>query len=421
MSEVAIREKKNIWAILGPGVLYAAAAVGVSHLVQATRAGADYGLGLTLIIILACIIKYPSLRFGGDYAAATGTSLIASFKAEGWWAFLLYAVAELFSMVFVVAAVSLFTFGLIKAALGFEMGNIPGVALLLAAVVALLLTGKYHLLEKLTKYIVAILTVLIVAATLMVIPQVDWSLSNFAIPAISSGMVLYLVALIGFMPTPPDGSVLQSLWTVAKGEDQGQLPHPDDARLDFNIGYICSVILGLCFLVLGTGVMYQAGIPAEQSNGGFSAQLLSLFTETIGDWAFPLIATAAVFVMVSTLLTVVDGMTRVAVGIGNVCQPQPWKPATKQKVYSVVIVILCIGAVGVLAGMMKSFATFVDMTSVIVFVITPFLAFMNHRAMWSERVPEDLRPGNKMRMYSLVSAWLLTALTLAYFYSRLFM
>ena len=31
---------------LGPGLLFAGAAIGVSHLVQSTRAGADFGLSL---------------------------------------------------------------------------------------------------------------------------------------------------------------------------------------------------------------------------------------------------------------------------------------------------------------------------------------------------------------------------------------
>ena len=31
---------------LGPGLLFAGAAIGVSHLVQSTRAGADFGFGL---------------------------------------------------------------------------------------------------------------------------------------------------------------------------------------------------------------------------------------------------------------------------------------------------------------------------------------------------------------------------------------
>ena len=37
---------------LGPGLLFAGAAIGVSHLVQSTRAGADYGWGLTWALLL---------------------------------------------------------------------------------------------------------------------------------------------------------------------------------------------------------------------------------------------------------------------------------------------------------------------------------------------------------------------------------
>ena len=44
---------------LGPGLLFAGAAIGVSHLVQSTRAGADFGFSLVWALILANIIKYP--------------------------------------------------------------------------------------------------------------------------------------------------------------------------------------------------------------------------------------------------------------------------------------------------------------------------------------------------------------------------
>ena len=43
---------------LGPGLLFAGAAIGVSHLVQSTRAGADFGWGLLWAIILVNLFKY---------------------------------------------------------------------------------------------------------------------------------------------------------------------------------------------------------------------------------------------------------------------------------------------------------------------------------------------------------------------------
>jgi Mn2+/Fe2+ NRAMP family transporter len=64
------------WKAIGPGLLFAGAAVGVSHLVQSTRAGAGYGLALVVIVIAANVLKYPAFAFGPRYAAATGCSLL---------------------------------------------------------------------------------------------------------------------------------------------------------------------------------------------------------------------------------------------------------------------------------------------------------------------------------------------------------
>ena len=50
---------KNTIQKLGPGLLFAGAAIGVSHLVQSTRAGADFGLGLLWALLLVNFFKYP--------------------------------------------------------------------------------------------------------------------------------------------------------------------------------------------------------------------------------------------------------------------------------------------------------------------------------------------------------------------------
>ena len=44
---------------LGPGLLFAGAAIGVSHLVQSTKAGAEFGFGLIWALILCNFFKYP--------------------------------------------------------------------------------------------------------------------------------------------------------------------------------------------------------------------------------------------------------------------------------------------------------------------------------------------------------------------------
>ena len=48
----------NLFRKLGPGLLYAGAAIGVSHLVQSTKAGATYGLTLIGIVLITNLLKY---------------------------------------------------------------------------------------------------------------------------------------------------------------------------------------------------------------------------------------------------------------------------------------------------------------------------------------------------------------------------
>ena len=54
------------YAAFGPGILFASTAIGVSHLVQSTRAGANYGFGLLIFIIIANYLNTHSLNLHPD-------------------------------------------------------------------------------------------------------------------------------------------------------------------------------------------------------------------------------------------------------------------------------------------------------------------------------------------------------------------
>ena len=87
---------KSLLKALGPGILFASTCIGVSHLVQSTRAGADYGFDLVWAIILANLFKYPFFEFGSRYANATGRSIIDGYRSIGKWMLTLYLLIILF-------------------------------------------------------------------------------------------------------------------------------------------------------------------------------------------------------------------------------------------------------------------------------------------------------------------------------------
>ena len=94
---------------LGPGLLFAGAAIGVSHLVQSTRAGADFGLGLIWALLLVNLFKYPFFQFGPRYASATGESLLDGYKKLGKGVLVAYYIITFATMFTIQTAVTIVT------------------------------------------------------------------------------------------------------------------------------------------------------------------------------------------------------------------------------------------------------------------------------------------------------------------------
>ena len=103
---------------LGPGLLFAGAAIGVSHLVQSTRAGADFGLGLIWALLLVNLFKYPFFQFGPRYASATGESLLDGYKKMGNGILVAYFILTFATMFTIQTAVTIVTAGLASSLFG---------------------------------------------------------------------------------------------------------------------------------------------------------------------------------------------------------------------------------------------------------------------------------------------------------------
>ena len=61
----------------------AGAAIGVSHLVQSTRAGAMYGWGALIFVLLANLMKYPFYEYGHRYAGSIWAEFDSGVLAAG--------------------------------------------------------------------------------------------------------------------------------------------------------------------------------------------------------------------------------------------------------------------------------------------------------------------------------------------------
>ena len=400
--------QKNFLKALGPGMLWAGAAVGVSHLVQSTRAGASFGLGLVGLIIIANIFKYPAFSFGPRYAAATGTSLLEGYRRQGKWALVIYAILTLGTMFTIQAVVTVVTAALGVALLGWSdpSGVVIVSAMITVTCALLLFIGRFRWLDKIIKVVVVILTLSTFAAAALVLPKVDWSTLQ-VIPStelFSDPMVIvFLVALVGWMPSAFDISIWHSLWTLARRRETNYAATVKEALLDFNIGYLATAILALCFVTLGAGVMFDSGKEFPVSAGGFANQVIALYTENLGSWSKPLIALSAFTVMFSTALTVIDGFPRAITTLVSRFKESelPDHPsAINPKIYWASLVVLAIGSIGIVGFLLKSLISLVDLATILSFLTAPVLAWLNHRAILGKEMPEEHRPGRGMIAYS---------------------
>lgn len=417
MSKSTLQGIKNS---LGPGLIMAAAAIGVSHLVQSTRAGAEYGFALVWAVILANIFKYPFLEFGPRYALATGTNMIrgyARMSPVALWIFIIFTVSTMFA---VHAAVTIVTASLATNLTGIELSVTTWCGVILVLCVLYLFRNTYSLLDKAIKVLMAVLAVSTIVAMILAFTNIGFTPKpdDIAPEIWTVSGVAFLIALMGWMPIPIDASAWQSIWTLERMKETKYKPQLGEVQFDFNLGYIGTAIIALCFLTLGAMVMYGSGQEYAASAGGFSNQLIELYTSALGDWAFILIAACAFTTMFSTTLTVTDTYPRVVNEFISVFKKDD--DQSEQKRYAYLLIGVSTGSLLLLILLGDQFRFLIDLATTMSFLTAPVLAFMNHKLIHQPEVTKEFRPKPWLYWLSVSGIIFLTLFALIYLYWMLF-
>lgn len=402
---------KKTFSLLGPGLLYAAAAVGVSHLVQSTRGGASYGLDLIPFLILAMVIKYPFFEFAPRYTNATGKDLITGYRDIGKWAIILFAIFTVSTMFAISAAVVIVTAGVVGYVFHLSLDPLLISGILMIICVVILALGKYSLLDGVIKYVITILAITTIAAVISALGlENDYQtlINNFSFQKRTD--IFFLIAFIGWMPSPVDVSVWHSLWSKEKHAEHKV--SVKEGRIDFNIGYIGTGIVALAFLLLGALIMHGSTEQLSANGAQFSGQLISMYTTTIGNWAYPIIAIAALATMFSTSITVLDAyprvMTRITTHYFNRTK------ISKNKMYWIWMAIGLVGTTSLLSILSHSMRFMVDLATTMSFVTAPVIALLNLKAVTGKNFPAENKPSKGLLRYAHVGIIFLTLFSLFY-------
>lgn len=408
--------RKGFLQTLGPGLLFAGAAIGVSHLVQSTKAGADFGFGLLWALLLVHIFKYPFFQFGPRYAAATGKTLLEGYKKLGKPVLAIYYVLNFITMFIIQAAVTIVTAALATQLFGsftsaFNLAIWSSIIILVSVVI--LIIGKYNLLDKLMKYIIILLSISTIAAVSIAFYNSTESYDVSQILPSGSVEITFLIAFLGWMPGPMDISIWHSIWSVEKSKNSFIKIKPKDAIFDFNVGYIGTLILGICFVLLGALVMYKSGETFSNKGAVFASQLIDLYTKNLGSFSYIFIAIAAFTTMFSTTITTLDASPR-SMNIST-------KLLTRKEFkygYWFWIILLFLGTFLILRYFMDSMGSLVKIATILSFLTAPFYAILNTILITGKHTPLEHRPSLFTKILSIVgilfligfSIWFLTSI-----------
>lgn len=394
---------------LGPGLLFAGAAIGVSHLVQSTRAGADFGWGLVWALLLINLFKYPFFQYGPRYAQATGETLLNGYFKLGKGYLWVYFILNIATMFTIQSAVTIVTAGLASTLFGLTSNIVTwGIIITLSCSVILIL-GKYQWLDKLIKVIMVTLAISSILAVSVAFAKNDTPLSFQQVFPDSSGL-LFLIAFLGWMPAPLDISIWHSIWTIEKNKTQAN-NSLRDSLFDFNVGYIATILLALCFLGLGALVMFGSGSQFSNQGGEFAQQLIELYTSNLGQAAYGIIGIAAFTTMLSTTLTTLDASPR---AMSKTIQLL----FSKEKNYYLPwMIILTFGTAAIFLFLLSEMGQLVQIATVLSFMTAPLYSFLNYRLVISKAMPKEHQPKKGLRILSVVGILFLTGFTLFYLLS----
>lgn len=390
---------------LGPGIIMASSAIGGSHIIASTQAGANYGFKLAFFIIAVNLLKYPFYYFAFKYSLEEGKSVLYGYSKKGKKYLSIFLIFNLFATVVNIAGGTLLSAALLSLILPF---SVPLIWLNLSVLVSFLLIlrkQQYHILDVISKNIMLILTIItILSLILAFVNSGDINTTNNTIISdpYTLAAIPFLIALMGWMPSPLELSIASSLWVVEKKKEENV--SVKNGLLDFNIGYIVTIVLALVFMALGALVQFGKGVPL-QGGGKFIIQFVDMYAYVIGEWTRWFVSLMAFICIYGTTITAVDGYSRTnmeAIGLlfhkrnGNLLY---------------YMIIACIISLCVILFFQNSVKNMIIFAMTMSFISAPIFAWLN----FSLYQKNDKEKSKSMTLWALVGLIYLICMLILYF------
>lgn len=319
-----------IFRRIGPGLILAASIVGSGELIATTVLGAENGYSLLWLILVSCVVKIVVQNELGRYAIGTGETTLEAFnRVPGKIGPVSWVVWVWFVMVTMTLMQIGGMLGGISEILNRMVPSVPilgWVWIVNILTVALLIAGKYSIVERTAMVLVVSFTALTVSCCFLLFKLPEY----FSWSALLDGLVIqepqtgFLTAIAAFGITGVGATelVMYSYWCIEKGYAQYTGARDDSPAwvkrafgwirvmgFDVVTSMVVYTFATIAFYLLGAGVLNGMGIVPEGSQ--MVAELSNMYTQTLGPSSLFLFLPGAFAVLYSTVFASTAAHSRV--------------------------------------------------------------------------------------------------------------
>jgi len=319
--------QRFLW--LGPSFIWMLSAAGSGELLFTPRIAAFYGYSLLWALLAAVVLKWFINGEIGRFTVCSGTTILEGFRrlpGPSNWAVWLILLPQVVVAISTVAGLT----GTASTALILVTGGTVQLwtVIIILVTAAIVFLGQYEGVEKISSYVGIARTIAVVAAAVVVLPNLG-QLTSGLVPQIPSD-VRYdeILPWLGFMLAGAAGLMWYSYWVGARGYGAAALEQEEP--IDFSqvgreekqhlqgwtlqmllsntLAVIGALLAALAFLILGSELLRPQGLVPQEDQ--VAETLGSLLGDLWGPFGFWFMIAIVFITFCSTTLSVQDGFGR---------------------------------------------------------------------------------------------------------------
>lgn len=268
---------KRLLSIVGPGIFAIGYTIGTGSVTSMAKAGSQYGLQLVWVLVLSCLFSGILMEAYGRMAVVTGETSLHAVKKYlpcGKTLAIIILIGVVTAQYTCLGGILALSSGAIYETLGLFFPSLPaehyaatlGIAvILIAAIYALLMVGRYSFFEKVLTFFVTLMGITFIVSMFVVWPSPE-ILKQAVIPTIPNepGALLMIAAFVGTTMAAPT-FVTRPLLLKEKGM----------AAVDLKQQRIDSVTAATLMFIISGSIMFVAA-GAFYAHGKEIVQILDM-------------------------------------------------------------------------------------------------------------------------------------------------